>query len=159
MMSCFPAGVGRQTHYICGQRQDLLLQSCEATSLWIWRLPNRWQAQGSGCSRPAPEDISRSGMFMLFDNVRGGLLCLQCLSLEEWGPTVLVKDSQTAVTYHQALIRWLGFHFLILEMEIKTQNKTSCASIVNMKWRGYEKYFVGYKALSAIKLRNSGLGV
>lgn len=68
---------------------------------------------------------------------------------------VLVKDSQTVIPYHQALIMWLSFCFLILEMGIKTQNKTSCI-IVKMKWRVYEKYFVGYKALSDMKLRNSG---
>lgn len=146
MISCFHAGVGRQTHHICGQCQDLLLQSCAAASLWIWRLPHRWQAQGPRCSRPAPENIPRSGMLMLFGNVTGSSYIFSVLSLGELGGMVLVKDIQISIPTRPSTCGWTPV-FPSQRWGLKDKTKPNI-----LLYREMKKYFVSYSALSDFKL-------
>lgn len=151
MIYCFHAGVGRQTHHVCGQCQDLLLQSREAASLWIWRLPSWWQAQGPGCSRPAPENIPRSGM----------LRRLGMSEVVSYAFSVEVLGNEVARWYWWKTVRHLspscGWGSVFSSQRWGLKHKTKSWIIVKMKWSVSEKCLVSCKALSDFQLRNLGL--
>lgn len=62
---CSPLGLGGEEDHFCGQCKDLLLQPCAAAALRVRGLPEWGQAQGSGSSRQAAENLPRSGKIII----------------------------------------------------------------------------------------------